>query len=231
MVNKCTSSRVQYISTPFTLRSSHLWALPWKHPSGNCLWVLSCQFSLFAIYQLPLLPVFTPLFGANGLAESRDDVTFEVRLRAARETIQLQAPDFLPYFNSRIEPIIREKFEVAANHKADQVLYSWMNNGCESANHIAKMVVVIKVADTAGRHSIQGILVPTQRCWEGLHESRVVYLDSRVCPLLCRASIRVTDHGWGLWESQQSQSWFLGNLSWIVINDGSELWGRSLDPH
>jgi hypothetical protein len=85
-------------------------------------------------------PIVDVLFGTHGLSLAEDEIAFDQRASDSKDIIKKHAPLFIPYFESRVLPIMKENMLVSVE-KRGTVGLQWMNNDCESANHILKLAV------------------------------------------------------------------------------------------
>ena len=78
--------------------------------------------------------IVNSMFGKNGLISSADDVSFDLRVLEIDGQIAKKIPEFKDYFQKSAELI--KKFVWKPGNEQSGL---WMNNACESMNHIIKL--------------------------------------------------------------------------------------------
>ena len=76
------------------------------------------------------------LFGANGLADAKEDLTFEIRQLRARNIIISNTPLILEYYDNRVKPMLEMNLQTRPKTGLLKTNNPWTNNNTESANHV-----------------------------------------------------------------------------------------------
>ena len=85
--------------------------------------------------------VVNKIFGKDGVTDSQDNDTFEIRLENVREMVKsldknVTGKPYLDYLNNKLVPLIKE--HVIKPFRQNKVPHNWTSNNAESANHILK---------------------------------------------------------------------------------------------
>ena len=83
--------------------------------------------------------IMSDIFGDNGLINADDTFIYEQRTHILLEKLSVTCPDFLPYFNKRVIPLLKDGVVDVVRKTA--VSSSWTNNNAESLNHVFKQLI------------------------------------------------------------------------------------------
>ena len=77
--------------------------------------------------------IISKIFGKDGLAESLDDLTFEISHQEALRVINCNAPQFSEYYVNRLVPNLPINLNILEK-TGMPIPFPCMNNNCESGN-------------------------------------------------------------------------------------------------
>jgi hypothetical protein len=89
--------------------------------------------------------IINAMFGDEGLTEANSTIVFDQKLQNLKSELIKKADNFLPYFEKRIEPLIKEKVNIPTRLK--KMDKDWTNNNAESMNNILKIGTNHKLED------------------------------------------------------------------------------------